>query len=640
MNSFDAVRFLSYKVPFVAARWYPKFNVEVGTSMAFVGCNVVCYFKANVPKVIQMTAEWRNRVSQGLSNVEDNNVNLPGGWRAPSGGWRYLLEHRADLANSGFTLNKDSGADVAYAVSDDEREFIHWMKDIHDKDTEWCANLGLYSSEVLAKYPVPKLRYRRTRGEQTAHSSSWYHVKRHQFSVIVTEDHPEAEYCRHRAGFIHSRYPTVADTWAELEVPCGFYPTVPRLAYTHGLTMAARPYGTPQLPWSNLIWCAFYTLWIRNVAFELLSQAGAQSAGYEETFEGRLWHLSPVLLEAMKSISPSALVGEKYGPLLDRLIRYIEAIHWSKISPHRNKVPLRNEDGRIPVYPTADFVMFDVELWHPMVDNGLLAPADAYLKNRGELILGECIKWKTENIPSWLHTLTELRTRFKTLKAESRVEYRQTDLIIIEGNAPAPMGADAPQTQESDDLSSMSEEVPEEEVAGEGMESAMETENDGNTQTHSKTKDILGVPLPSGDVNVTGCDLDDEALFPTVGNELYASEVKNAYARAKKFRLVRYLSAKGDRVESMVTKMRSVMTGLTKEVAKVRTLELFRELFSDTRMRAKMAVAMGGKEDFEIEPTLDRVQTIGTADISEFKASMAEIAQVSEKGFLKASADA
>jgi len=308
----------------------------------------------------------------------------------PARGWRRLLEKRRKLAVTGFLLDAKVGADVPYAESEQERDFIHWMHARVEENPRWCDELGEWNAEFLRKFPAPSMPRRNTSEDVYADTSGWVHKKRQQFRVLVHEDQVEAEFCETEDSAIDAQYPPLGKTWAKYEVAQGFHPRVPRLAYIFGLCLCERPFSSAQTTFSRTVWVALHTLWIRNVAFNLLSQAGVQAYRRRDPYDGRLWHLSDSLRIAMQEMGTVLLVGERYARPLDELLEYIDVIHWGKVSPQRNIIPRANRGGIAPVHATGDFVLFDVYRWRPMVPKECMGRNSKESdRKRGERFIGD-----------------------------------------------------------------------------------------------------------------------------------------------------------------------------------------------------------------------------------------------------------
>ena len=111
----------------------------------------------------------------------------------------------------------------------------------------------------------------------------------------------------------------LGEWWHKYEVAYGMQVRVPFVLKTHGLLMNRFPLEIPQAPQSRLAWVVFITLWVRQVAIFLLTEAGAGSYGMVGTHDCRLWWVSKHLRYCMTALGPDDLVGRKYATRLAKL---------------------------------------------------------------------------------------------------------------------------------------------------------------------------------------------------------------------------------------------------------------------------------------------------------------------------------
>ena len=218
-----------------------------------------------------------------------------------------------------------------------------------------------------------------------------------------------------------------------------------------GLKMAERPLSAAQTPWSRAAWCATFTLWVRNVAVELLVEAGAHAAGRAEDRDGRLWWVSPAMRAAIRDLGPDDVVGPEYGGLLRQLLGYIDDIHWMRIHPQRNKVPHENPDGFAPIFCSADFVLFDAERWQPKLPPAFLVrTGDASgVHGRGERLCGELHRYRGSNNCAvgegpTLKVLAAEYMRSRPLESGVDPIVEEPDDVVEDSPDPASEGATTP----------------------------------------------------------------------------------------------------------------------------------------------------------------------------------------------------
>eukprot|EP00171_Calliarthron_tuberculosum_P004393 IDg4393t1 len=295
-------------------------------------CPVVEDFGAGVPVAVQGTIEWQERISQFHNGWRDHR------W-SRSWSWRYKLESRADGLVTPFTLCTKIAAEVAFARSRDEKT---WAELYYEKcqDQEWALSLSKFDPRALEGLAGPgklsarmgeafKLDARRRRD-----SRRW----RHELDIVVPGFFGECEVLQ-RSGVRTARYPRCPEGFGDLEVPYGMYVEAPSGCRT-----------------------------LRDV--------------------GRLWRLSPTLLEAMETIGLTVLVGGDLvlAKKLEDLISWNRWVKWRLVDPELSTRPRRN-DISAPVYAGGDFVWFDAIRWGPKVPVRLLGEWEPYRKE--EILLGD-----------------------------------------------------------------------------------------------------------------------------------------------------------------------------------------------------------------------------------------------------------
>ena len=134
---------------------------------------------------------------------------------------------------------------------------------------------------------------------------------------------------------------------------------------------AYRAHETPHRrgAFGHALWSAFFTLWIRAVAHEMLQAAIFRGR------ESRLWRISETLLCAMEEIGLKALVAgdEILETKLKNLIRRTRSIDWSKVDPELSVRLLRN-DVSAPIFDSGDYVPFDENKWMPKLPKSMYCP--------------------------------------------------------------------------------------------------------------------------------------------------------------------------------------------------------------------------------------------------------------------------
>ena len=379
------------------------------------GCDVVRYFHAKVPRALTTSRDWSVRVTHALSQVADEAENSDPRWGVPPTGWRNVLEGRAHAFGTGFVL-EPSVFDVSSARNERERSFAEWCAaQLHERP-QWVDDLGELEPEFLDKLAPQELGPRQSPRYAERQARKWTRVQRHYLRAMVIQEWGEAEFAKTFDATRTAQYPMVPLSWAKYECAFGFYAPLPCTLALFGVEMSRRPANVAQTRLSRLAWCATRTLWLRNLAFELLEQAGAQAAGRECKYEGRLWWLSREIRAGMRACDPDRLVGPVYSTRLAELLEWIDKIHWSTIQAYRNKVPSENHGGRAPVFASADFVCFDPTRWCPKLPAELTAPllpGDTRL-DRGLNCDGDVAWLRNDAIRLTGHNLSDLVREYET----------------------------------------------------------------------------------------------------------------------------------------------------------------------------------------------------------------------------------
>jgi len=390
-------------------------------------CPFAVRHNMSVPSQVSQSAEWKQRVSTTLNaivpHVKSENV---AGLNRPTRGWNAILTERFKYAMGGFRLEEGLRADVLYAESDVERDFVIWFEDSMDRNVE----TSLISTLILENFPPPPLGQfvngivKNVASGETAriHPSEW----RVKHRVWIADEQPEGTLLNCEQFLNQGKYPKLTGAFREYEVCKGFKPKSPRTLYLYGLTLAANPMGASLSAASHPVWKATMTLWVRNVAYELLEKAGAAFKGAKADFYGRLYWLSPTLRDAITLMNGHHLVDAKYDEALNSLIVWMKRIHWSQISCAQNEYPAGNgPDAFAPYYATADYVFFDCENWCPMVPDRLAPaipdvdnPPDPGKHSRGNRLSGDLTfirrqvttrrRGKRNRNPNYKNTLWEL----------------------------------------------------------------------------------------------------------------------------------------------------------------------------------------------------------------------------------------
>ena len=201
--------------------------------------------------------------------------------------------------------------EIRYTKDESERVWLEWFADKLG-DVQWAQGLLVPSAEVLAAWPGQVLLPPRASTRSIVRKARcWVRELRHDLGALAPEEFTEAEFCRNVATVHTAFYPRVAAPfWNQLEVAYGLAVELPCVVRAFGLTMASNLFNGPGTPRAYGIRTAFHTLWIRNVALALLSEAGAHGANRNELqYYGKLWWISSHLRQNMRQAGLEALVG-------------------------------------------------------------------------------------------------------------------------------------------------------------------------------------------------------------------------------------------------------------------------------------------------------------------------------------------